>query len=149
MRAPLRNKENLLLRYAGLLGLLLVMAETVLPEQLPVKPYTIADGLAHDDVNQIVRDSRGFLWFCTEDGLSRFDGSGGTEVDIEFRVAPNSLFLSVSDDGRGFDLSEESDGHGLVSMRERIREMGGTLDMTSHVGSGTTITLQVPMTDQV
>jgi len=75
--------------------------------------------------------------------------SGGTEVDIEFRVAPSSLFLSVSDDGRGFDLSEESDGHGLVSMRERTREMGGTLDMTSHVGSGTTITMQVPMTDQV
>ena len=74
--------------------------------------------------------------------------SGGTEVDIEFRVAPNSLFLSVSDNGRGFDLSEESDGHGLVSMRERIREMGGTLDMTSQAGSGTTITMTIPMTDQ-
>ena len=75
--------------------------------------------------------------------------SGGTEVDIELRVAPNSLFLSLRDNGRGFDPAEESDGHGLVSMRERIREMGGTLEMTSHAGSGTTITVQVPMTDQV
>jgi PAS domain S-box-containing protein len=74
--------------------------------------------------------------------------SGGTEVEIEFRVAPNALFLSVSDNGRGFDLSEESDGHGLMSMRERIREMDGTLDMTSHTGAGTTVTMQVPMTDQ-
>ena len=43
-------------------------------EILPFKNYTITDGLAHDRVNRIVRDSRGFLWFCTSEGLSRFDG---------------------------------------------------------------------------
>lgn len=43
-------------------------------EQLPLRRYTVADGLAHDQVNRIVRDTRGFLWFCTLDGLSRFDG---------------------------------------------------------------------------
>ena len=41
---------------------------------LPFKNYTTADGLAHDFVSEIVRDSRGFLWFCTGEGLSRFDG---------------------------------------------------------------------------
>jgi ligand-binding sensor domain-containing protein/two-component sensor histidine kinase len=41
---------------------------------LPIKAYTTADGLAHNQINKIVRDSRGFLWFCTADGLSRFDG---------------------------------------------------------------------------
>ena len=43
-------------------------------ERLPLKPYTTAEGLAHNEVNKIVRDSRGFLWFCTGEGLSRFDG---------------------------------------------------------------------------
>src|SRR5215469_15442953 len=43
-------------------------------EQLPIKTYTTADGLAQDNVNRIVHDSRGFLWFCTVEGLSRFDG---------------------------------------------------------------------------
>jgi ligand-binding sensor domain-containing protein len=43
-------------------------------EKLPLKNYTTADGLAQDRVNRIVRDSRGFLWFCTGEGLSRFDG---------------------------------------------------------------------------
>ena len=42
--------------------------------QLPIKTYTTADGLAQNAVNRIVRDSRGFLWFCTDEGLSRFDG---------------------------------------------------------------------------
>jgi ligand-binding sensor domain-containing protein len=43
-------------------------------ERLPIKTYTAADGLAHDTVRRIVADSRGFLWFCTVQGLSRFDG---------------------------------------------------------------------------
>ena len=43
-------------------------------EQLPVKIYTTADGLARDQINKIVQDSHGFLWFCTTEGLSRFDG---------------------------------------------------------------------------
>jgi ligand-binding sensor domain-containing protein/two-component sensor histidine kinase len=43
-------------------------------QRLPIKTYTAADGLAHDNVTRIVKDSRGFLWFCTAGGLSRFDG---------------------------------------------------------------------------
>ena len=43
-------------------------------ERLPIKTYTTAEGLAHDTVRRIVADSRGFLWFCTAQGLSRFDG---------------------------------------------------------------------------
>ena len=43
-------------------------------EQLPIKSYTGADGLARDYIGRIVLDSHGFLWFCTPEGLSRFDG---------------------------------------------------------------------------
>src|SRR5260370_32838240 len=49
-------------------------SSTVRAERLPIRVYTTAEGLAHDRVRRIVRDSRGFLWFCTIDGLSRFDG---------------------------------------------------------------------------
>ena len=52
----------------------LIFAAAARAERLSLKTYTSADGLAHDTVNRIVPDSRGFLWFCTEDGLSRFDG---------------------------------------------------------------------------
>jgi signal transduction histidine kinase/ligand-binding sensor domain-containing protein len=61
---------------------ILICAAMVLPfavsfsfsQKLPFKNYTTADGLAHDHVTRIVRDSSGFLWFCTGEGLSRFDG---------------------------------------------------------------------------
>jgi signal transduction histidine kinase/ligand-binding sensor domain-containing protein len=52
-------------------------------ERLPVKTYTPADGLAHNEVRRIVRDSRGFLWFCTADGLSRFDGYAFTTFGVD------------------------------------------------------------------
>ena len=56
------------------LAALLIFPSLVAAEQLPIKIYTTAEGLAQDNVNRIVRDSLGFLWFCTSEGLSRFDG---------------------------------------------------------------------------
>jgi signal transduction histidine kinase len=57
-----------------LVAIVLWPAFTTSAETLPLKNYTTSDGLAHDSVNRIMRDSRGFLWFCTGEGLSRFDG---------------------------------------------------------------------------
>src|SRR5688572_32863904 len=61
-----------------LASLAFILTALALPEtsaqKLPSKNYTTTNGLAHDRVNEIVRDSRGFLWFCTGEGLSRFDG---------------------------------------------------------------------------
>jgi len=44
-------------------------------ELLPIRTYTTADGLAADSVYGIFADSRGFLWFSTTEGISRFDGN--------------------------------------------------------------------------
>jgi ligand-binding sensor domain-containing protein len=52
----------------------LFLSNTALAEQLTIKTDTSADGLVRDQINRIVRDSFGFLWFCTSDGLFRFDG---------------------------------------------------------------------------
>src|ERR1035441_8999224 len=54
--------------------LLLASAALSQAAKLPLKIYTAADGLAHNSVNRIVHDGRGYLWFCTSEGLSRFDG---------------------------------------------------------------------------
>jgi len=57
-----------------LLAVLATVASSARAERLPLQAYTTAEGLPHNEINKIVRDSRGFLWFCTGDGLSRFDG---------------------------------------------------------------------------
>jgi ligand-binding sensor domain-containing protein len=69
------NANRIFKLLSGLLFLLsCALSPPVRAELLPIKTYTTADGLAHNEINKIVRDSRGFLWFCTIDGLSRFDG---------------------------------------------------------------------------
>ncbi|HEY8187073.1 MAG TPA: two-component regulator propeller domain-containing protein, partial [Pyrinomonadaceae bacterium] len=62
---------------------LLPGARSVFGQQLPVRTYTTADGLPRDLILRIVRDSHGFLWFCTGDGLSRFNGYEFTTYGVE------------------------------------------------------------------
>ncbi|HEX2289140.1 MAG TPA: sensor histidine kinase, partial [Pseudonocardiaceae bacterium] len=55
--------------------------------------------------------------------------------------------LTVSDDGSGFDLAvtaRTSRRLGLASMRERAETLGGTLQVDTAPGAGTTVTLEVP-----
>ena len=47
---------------------------TLHAERLPIRAYSTADGLPDDEVDRIVTDPHGFLWFCTKGGLARFDG---------------------------------------------------------------------------
>jgi ligand-binding sensor domain-containing protein len=57
-----------------LLFLFSLLTEDVHGERLPIKSYDSADGLASSFVGRVVRDSHGFIWVCTRNGLSRFDG---------------------------------------------------------------------------
>lgn len=61
----------------------LVLAPPVRGERLPIKTYTVADGLLRDSVAKIKQDSRGFLWFCTAGGISRFDGYAFTNFTTD------------------------------------------------------------------
>jgi ligand-binding sensor domain-containing protein/signal transduction histidine kinase len=55
---------------------LLAILAPALASRLPVQVYTTTDGLAQSTVHRIYRDSRGFLWFGTAEGISRYDGYG-------------------------------------------------------------------------
>ena len=67
-----------------------------------------------------------------------------TAVEINFRVEGAWLTLEVADDGVGFDTSAGSDGQGLTSMRERAERLGGTFEVESREGGGTTVKARVP-----
>jgi ligand-binding sensor domain-containing protein/signal transduction histidine kinase len=62
---------------------LLLAASPAAAEQLPLRTYDIQNGLAGDSVTHILRDSRGYLWFSTTDGVSRFDGERFTSYAAE------------------------------------------------------------------
>jgi signal transduction histidine kinase len=67
-------------------------------------------------------------------------------VDVHLHGEPEGLVLTVSDDGVGFDVDTAwGKGLGLISIGERIQAIGGTLDIRSSPGAGTTLTVQVPV----
>ncbi len=70
-------------------------------------------------------------------------------VRVTMNAAPEFLTLTVADDGCGFQIANApgpDTGHfGLGSMRERVQRLGGSLDITSMPGTGTTITARIPI----
>ena len=55
---------------------LLSLSITLLPDSTQIKfeHISITDGLSQNTVNCILQDSKGFMWFATEDGLNKYDG---------------------------------------------------------------------------
>jgi len=62
------RRRFLILQLIATLAMMQAVERSTSAERLPIKNYTTADGLAHNVVNRVVRDSRGFLWFCTREG---------------------------------------------------------------------------------
>jgi ligand-binding sensor domain-containing protein len=89
-----------LLRTARLVCLFLVASTARLDaEHLPLRIYGEPDGLRGISVHRIVSDSKGFLWFCTNDGLSRYDGYGFTQFGAAGFTNPNVHSLLETRDG--------------------------------------------------
>ena len=68
------------------------------------------------------------------------------------RILVNLVFdakrvqLIIRDDGRGFDNQAVGNGHfGLIGMRERAEQIGGTLSIQSTAVSGTEVVADVPI----
>ena len=72
---------------------------------------------------------------------------GGT-VRIRSWETPEAFFVSVSDDGVGFDAANQKDGMGISITKQRLQSRcGGTLTLESTVGEGTTATIRIPKHD--
>jgi PAS domain S-box-containing protein len=69
-----------------------------------------------------------------------------TELKVRLCQDAEGLELQVADNGQGFDASRDFPGHlGLRSMRERARNMGGSLEVDSGPGLGARVTIRVPL----
>ena len=76
--------------------------------------------------------------------------SGATSVYAVMKEKNGSFFFMVEDNGKGFDVNEVISGNhaahglGLATMEERVRMLGGSLDIWSQEGKGTRISFSVP-----
>jgi signal transduction histidine kinase len=70
--------------------------------------------------------------------------ASATEVRVGLQWSGDELQIGISDDGKGFDPARiEVPGNGLANMRRRLQDVGGTLEIISKPGAGTTVQLKL------
>ena len=68
------------------------------------------------------------------------------QVVIRLVATPDRVALSIQDDGRGFDPTRVPKGrYGLIGLRERVKLLGGKLNVDSRTGKGTRLEVSVPL----
>jgi len=66
-----------------------------------------------------------------------------TALVLQFSETRKALFLTISDNGEGFDIAVNKEGIGLKNMQERIEEINGVFFIESVLDQGTTIHIQI------
>lgn len=107
---------------------------------------TIDLELQLDSDGVISRDSQLVLLRCLQEALSNVrKHAAATRVEVHVWAGPDGRArLAVADDGRGFDVTARGEGFGLEGMAERVALAGGTLDVSSASGAGTTVEVRLP-----
>ena len=91
------NPRNFSFKTVLLCCLLFAGSSLLRAERLPIKIYTSADGLGSSAAFALVRDTRGFIWLCSRDGLVRFDGYRFITYRIGTDEADPAVFESLND----------------------------------------------------
>ncbi|MFA4869354.1 MAG: two-component regulator propeller domain-containing protein [Pedobacter sp.] len=85
--------------------LLFLTVNTVAQLKCKIEHYSTEDGLSHDGITTIIKDSDGFIWFGTWDGINRFDG----ENFVNYKTRPgDSSNLKLN---RVDNIVEDKDGY--------------------------------------
>jgi len=98
-----------------------------------------ADALDEDVAIQIYRVTQECLTNAVRHAMAR-------RIDIVLRQAPSGAgwCLTISDDGRGCDMTKIDVGFGLRNIQERIKSLGGACTITSVIGQGMQVCVSIP-----
>jgi signal transduction histidine kinase len=72
--------------------------------------------------------------------------SGARSISLSIAVEGHILLITLADDGAGFSVADsQGKGEGLLSLRQRLKGVGGECRVQSQPGWGTTINLSLPL----
>jgi len=85
------------------------------------------------------------IYRLVQESLNNAVQHGGAQhVEVDVSERERTVRVQVHDDGSGFDPTAATGGFGLIGMRERAELAGGTLELQSILGEGTTISATIP-----
>jgi signal transduction histidine kinase len=90
-------------------------------------------------------DVESAVYFCVLEALNNVAKyAGATRAEVRLAQANGELTFEVSDYGDGFDPAQTGYGTGLQGIDDRLDAIGGTLEVRSAPGEGTTVTGRIP-----
>ena len=102
--------------------------------------------IAADGIRRYPQDAEATVYFCALEALqniAKYADASWAEVCLS--GSGGSLQFTVTDDGTGFDTAAARDGTGLQGMADRLAALGGTLQVRSRPGQGTTVSGRLPV----
>jgi signal transduction histidine kinase len=106
----------------------------------------VAVSLDADGIGRYPPEVEAAVYFCVLEALQNAAKySAGSDVAVRVWAEDGGgLAFTVGDHGRGFDPATTPRGSGLQNMADRLAALGGTLEIRSAVGSGTTVEGRIP-----
>ena len=99
-----------------------------------------------DEEIRISREFRHHFVLSVKEALNNaLKHSGGSEIRLAIKLREDTLSVTVSDDGCGFDHSREYTGNGLKSLENRMIDLNGTITFDSPDEGGTIISMKAPL----
>jgi signal transduction histidine kinase len=99
-----------------------------------------------DDVARYPQDVEATIYFCALEALNNASKySQASRAEVRLAQTDGHLRFEVADDGVGFDAAATGYGTGLRGMADRVDAVGGTLDVRSSPGGGTTVSGSIPV----
>jgi signal transduction histidine kinase len=129
------------LRLIGLVAALDNLRRDLSPPHLPIAfCHRNVPGEIHENVALCVfRVAQEALRNAVKHGAA-------AHIWVDLTGGPSSVALTITDDGRGFDVNAPPNaGLGLISMRERVESVGGVLEIHATPASGTRLSVTVPI----
>jgi len=128
LHQALQHRLESVEKRAGLSAVLENNLTSILPVHFEAQLY----GIAQESLNNVLKHS------------------GANSVTIILNQEEKHLVMEIIDDGHGFDYDGQvSRGFGLLNMKERAEQIGGSVDIISKPGQGTRIIARIPLIESL
>jgi signal transduction histidine kinase len=120
-------------------GLAAALSAQARKASLPVEVET-------DGVGRYAQETEAAVYFCCLEAMQNVAKyADATSVTVRLDASDGNLAFEVTDDGKGFDPERTPMGAGLQNMADRLAALGGTIEIRSHPGRGTTVSGRLPV----